>query len=256
MNLDIRTMTDQATVVLRHLANPPWLYVALGTLGLLLFLWLLVRRQPRAIVAFADKAGRVRVSLQAIADMAKASCEQVEAVQKVKVRVRAVRNRPVIELRLRLDNTGNIRIIRNGLKRHIGLILEDNLGFEKGGDIHIEIEGIKGGPLSVPGQPQLALTGEEQEAEALRDPPDDPILPEAEDERRDSPAAPVVEDEDAQDPAPEPEKKTAESEDEEKDDDDKGPDKTPDPMARPGSWFARRKPQDPESDEASGEERK
>ncbi len=137
---------------LKDLAQDP-LYFGLftGTLALAIALFLLIffaaRRKPKAIRAFSDSSGEVLISLQALSELVRSSCDQLDGVTRPKIRLKVRKGTTSLRLHLRLESGSRIREIREALKTHLKMTLQDNLGFEKLGDITIVVDEYKPGPL-------------------------------------------------------------------------------------------------------------
>ena len=73
---------------LQQLTQVEFLYVGGAILALAYLLVLLVRRQPKNVVAYTTENGRVMVSRHAIIDLVRTSCEQLESVSKPLVKIK------------------------------------------------------------------------------------------------------------------------------------------------------------------------
>ena len=69
---------SELTNDLQQLTQVELLYVGGAILALAFLLVLLVRRQPKNVVAYTTENGRVMVSRHAIIDLVRTSCEQLE----------------------------------------------------------------------------------------------------------------------------------------------------------------------------------
>lgn len=180
--------------------SDPYIVLGAAILALLLLLWLVrkvTRRKPKRVKAFSDNTGSVYVSIHAITDLIRATCEHIDGISKPRVHLRQKKGVTHLELRLRLESGSRIREIRNAIRDHLKQTLETNLGFDHLGSITVVIDEYKPGPLDA-----AAVTS------VRRDPPADPLPdpePRAEDETHDTP-------EDHEDPEPpsreEPDKQT------------------------------------------------
>jgi len=139
-------MTD-LTAAFQHLTQPEFLYVA-GTVVLLVcVLILLVRRQPKNVVAYSTENGRVMVSRHAIVELVQTSCEQLQDVSKPQVKIKVKGQTTHFEVRIKLLSGGRLRQIEQTLQSHLRRALTENLGIESLGRINIVATGFKSGRI-------------------------------------------------------------------------------------------------------------
>jgi hypothetical protein len=146
--------------------------MSVAALTLMLLLWILVRRQPKNVVAYATDSGSVMVSRQAIVELVQTSCEQLKDVSKPRVRLTVKGRTTHFEIRLKLLSGGSLRDIEQTLQTHLRQALTDNLGIENLGRINIVAIGFKSGKIAAP-LPTKAVPDEViPEPEVAADPDD------------------------------------------------------------------------------------
>lgn len=140
---------DWATIVeaLKHLAQPVYLYIGAATLALAFVLILLVRRQPKNVVAYSTSNGQVMVSRSAIVELVQTSCVQIGEVSKPQVRMQVKGSKTNFEVRLKLASGARLRAIEEILQSHLRKALTENLGIDNLGRIDIVATGFKSGKL-------------------------------------------------------------------------------------------------------------
>ena len=141
------TLTEIWNLVQEYFSNPWYLGMGCALVVALFWFMLLLRRPPKAIRAFSDASGEVLISLQALTDLVRASCNQLEGISKPRIRLKTRRGVTSLRLHLRLESGARIREIREALKNHLKNTLQSNLGFENLGEITIVIDEYKTGPL-------------------------------------------------------------------------------------------------------------
>ena len=133
--------------MLSHLTEPTYLYAGGATLALALFLILLVRRQPKKIVAYRTENGRVMVCRSAIVELIRTSCEQLDDVAKPSVKIKVKGKTTHFDVRIQLMSGGRLRDIEQTLQTHLRQNLTENLGIENLGQINIVATGFKSGRI-------------------------------------------------------------------------------------------------------------
>jgi uncharacterized alkaline shock family protein YloU len=141
--MDFSELTDD----LQHLTQTEFLYVGGAILALVCILVLLVRRQPKNVVAYTTENGRVMVSRHAIIDLVQTSCEQLENVSKTLVKIKGKGQTTHLEVRIVLLSGGRLREIEQTLQSHLREALTENLGIESLGYINIVATGFKSGRI-------------------------------------------------------------------------------------------------------------
>jgi uncharacterized alkaline shock family protein YloU len=138
---DINASLDQ-------LSQPQFIYLAGGVLLLAFVLFLLLRRQPKSIVAYGTENGEVLVSRHAIVELVQTSCEQLKDVSKPRVKIRVKGKTVHFEVRIKLQSGGRLRDIEQTLQNHLRRALSENLGIEALGRINIIATGFKSGQVN------------------------------------------------------------------------------------------------------------
>lgn len=158
-------------------ANPE-LSLLLGAFVLLLLFWLLVRRlsrKPKQVKAFSDEVGSVYVTVHAITDLIRATCEHIPGISRPRINLRQKKGVTSLELRMRLESGSRIREIREAIRKHLRNTLETNLGFDHLGDITVVIDEYKPGPADsnvVIAAPAPAPAPREEIRDEVDSPPD------------------------------------------------------------------------------------
>jgi hypothetical protein len=132
---------------LEHLSQPEFLYIGGAALILIFVLVLLIRRQPKNVVAYSTDNGRVMVSRSAIVELVQTSCVQLQDVSKPQVRIQTKGSTTHFEIRIKLLSGGRLRTIEETLQSHMRKALTDNLGIENLGRINIVATGFKSGRI-------------------------------------------------------------------------------------------------------------
>lgn len=132
---------------IQQLPQPESLYICGTVLALLFLLLLLVRRQPKNVLAYTTESGRVMVSRQAIVELVQTSCEQIQDVSKPQVKITIKGRTTHFEIRIKLLSGGRLRQIEQTLQSHLREALTENLGIENLGHINIVATGFKSGRI-------------------------------------------------------------------------------------------------------------
>lgn len=132
---------------IQQLPQPEFLYICGAALALLVILFLLVRRQPKNVVAYVTENGRVMVSRHAIIELVQTSCEQMQDVSKPQVKIKVKGQTTHFEIRIKLLSGGRLRHIEQTLQSHLRTALTENLGIESLGRINIIATGFKSGRI-------------------------------------------------------------------------------------------------------------
>jgi len=132
----------------QYLAQPTYLYLLGAAAVLFVLLVLLKRRQPKSVVAYSTENGRVMVARSAISELVQTSCEQISAVSKPKIKIKARGKVTHFEIRVKLMSGGSLRQIESTLQTHLRRNLTENLGIERLGRIDITATGFKSGKIS------------------------------------------------------------------------------------------------------------
>jgi len=173
---------NELSNALEHLSQPEFLYVGGVALVLAFILILLVRRQPKNVVAYTTDNGRVMVSRHAIVELVQTSCEQLQEVTKPQVKILVKGATVHFEVRLKLLSGGRLRSVEETLQAHLRKALSENLGIENLGQINIVATGVKSGRIesSIQTRTEPKVEAVDLEPEAVEDSPDLELEPEIE----------------------------------------------------------------------------
>lgn len=162
---------------LQELPQPEFLYMCAAAVALMCLLILLLRRQPRNVVAYTTENGQVTVSRHAIVELVQTSCEQLEDVSKPQVKVQVKGQTSHFEVRIKLLSGGRLRHIEQTLQAHLRRALSENLGIENLGRINIVATGFKSGRIdsSLPARPNTPPAIETSEAYDQEDDASEPF---------------------------------------------------------------------------------
>lgn len=138
---------EELSNALEHLSQPEFLYIGGAALILVFALVLLIRRQPKNVVAYSTENGRVMVSRSAIVELVQTSCVQLQDVSKPQVRIQTKGSTTHFEIRIKLLSGGRLRTIEETLQAHMRKALTENLGIENLGRINIVATGFKSGRI-------------------------------------------------------------------------------------------------------------
>ena len=145
----IQKYLDQISRALEHLIEVPYLWFAFLVIVLLIVLWFLIaRRETGPIVAFDSATGDVKVSRQAIHELAQRTCNSMGSVGKCLTRVHTRSGILNVEVRIRLIGGSRLNDVSTELQTRLTQALQENLGIERLGNIVIIVTGFIGDPLS------------------------------------------------------------------------------------------------------------
>ncbi|NQY32826.1 MAG: alkaline shock response membrane anchor protein AmaP [Coraliomargarita sp.] len=161
---------DELSEALQHLANPVYLYIGGTALVLAFFLVLLLRRQPRSVVAYSNSGGKVMVSRSAILELVQTTCSQLDEVHKPSVKITTRGSTSHFRVNIKLASGGKLREVEQTLQNHLRRALTENLGIEKVGRIDINVTGFKSGKVSRSSvQPERAAPADIEEELAVEE---------------------------------------------------------------------------------------
>ncbi|MFT4901640.1 MAG: hypothetical protein ACI81V_000914 [Lentimonas sp.] len=132
---------------LQHLGQTEYLYMGGTAITLALLLILLLRRQPKQIVAYVTENGRVMVSRSAIVELVRNTCTQLQVVSKPQVKMWTRGRTSHFNIALKLKESGQLRQVEQALQTRLRQSLTENLGIEKLGQINIIATGFKNSNL-------------------------------------------------------------------------------------------------------------
>ncbi|MGJ8650504.1 MAG: alkaline shock response membrane anchor protein AmaP [Opitutaceae bacterium] len=137
----------EITEALQHLTQPAYLYIGGGVVVCAFLLILLVRRQPKKVVAYVTENGRVMVSRSAIIELVQTSCQQLNDVSKPHVSIQVKGKVTHLDVSIKLLSGGRLRSVEETLQTHLRHALTENLGIENLGRINIVATGFKSGRI-------------------------------------------------------------------------------------------------------------
>ena len=160
---------------LEHLMQIEYLYIAGGALALAFLLMLLVRRQPKQIVAYKTENGGVFVAGSAIKELVQSAFQQIDGVTKPHCRIKTKGGRIHLCVEIKLDGDSQMRTVEALLQKHMRKSLTEKLGIEKLGDINIIATGFKDARA---GSATAKLIETEQELQTTREAEAESLEPE------------------------------------------------------------------------------
>ncbi|MBO94421.1 MAG: hypothetical protein CMI32_05925 [Opitutales bacterium] len=117
---------------------------AVALLFCLIGLLVLARKlKTELIPAFEDNEGSVHLTPQALHELVRKSCEQIEEVKSRNTRISMERGKLSLNVRLQVNGDCKINEIRARLKKHLRIVLVDNLGLKNFGGVNITVVGFK-----------------------------------------------------------------------------------------------------------------
>lgn len=138
-------MEMKLTTILTFFQNSDFLYGLLAGFLialLIVLLFSLMRRQPDLFEAFANDAGKVSISRQALEEQIQRFCEDLDDVGKCRVDVTQQKNILSTRIQMRLRSNSKLVGISGYLQEQIERIVRQNLGIENIGPIDIIVTGI------------------------------------------------------------------------------------------------------------------
>jgi len=121
--------------------------IYLGCLALFIFLLLLVflkRKLRRELIpAFSDAEGDVQITPNALHELVRKSCENLEQIHNPTTKI--VRNQGKIRLTVRLQVEADCKIkeVRSSLRQRVEQVLVANLGLKNFGGVDVIVKGFK-----------------------------------------------------------------------------------------------------------------
>lgn len=123
--------------------DPLCLYTTGLVLVLGLLLLILLRRQPKHLIAYKTENGNVTVNRFAIVELVRTSCEQFKEIAKPSVKIRTRGKRAHLTIYIKFAGGSSLREIDSTLQNHLRQNLSENLGIENLGNINIVVTGFK-----------------------------------------------------------------------------------------------------------------
>ncbi|MFP6854805.1 MAG: hypothetical protein VB980_03410 [Opitutales bacterium] len=117
---------------------------ALALLVCLIGLLVLARKlKTELIPAFKDSEGAVLITPHALHELVRKSCEQIDEVKNRNTRISMDKGKINLDVRLQVNGNCKINETRARLKKHLKMVLVDNLGLKNFGGINITVVGFK-----------------------------------------------------------------------------------------------------------------
>jgi hypothetical protein len=95
------------------------------------------------IPAFQDKEGAVHVTPQALHELVRKSCEQIDEIKNRNTRISMNQGKLSLDVRLQVNGDCKINETRARLKKHLQTVLVDNLGLRNFDGVNITVVGFK-----------------------------------------------------------------------------------------------------------------
>lgn len=135
---------------LRHLLQPPYLYLALLTLVILLLFALLARyrRLHKGIVPFQSQDGSIEIAPQTLRGVMQHAVISIEGVEKAVCRPLPHGNSLGVRVSIHLRANCRLRAIENQIQQQLRATLADQFGMESVEPIHIRVTKVIGDPLT------------------------------------------------------------------------------------------------------------
>ena len=128
---------------LEYLETGPYLWIGAAVLLLLIYLLLVMRRQPKVIHAFASSTGDVTVSRQAIREVAQRACDAVDGVGRCNTRMTTRGGRLYLKVKIILLSGYRAVEVCPLLGETLKHSLSDDLGIEELGNIDVMLVGYR-----------------------------------------------------------------------------------------------------------------
>lgn len=112
-------------------------------LFLLLLLYLLRKFRRELILAFSDEEGVVKITPNALHELVRKSCENLDAVHSPTTKIVHFRGKLRLHVRLRVDADCNIKETRSALRERVEDVLVGNLGLKHFGGVDVVVKGFR-----------------------------------------------------------------------------------------------------------------
>ena len=118
-------------------------YALILLLFLILFLWAIRKLRNDLVSVFHDEEGGVQITTQALQELVKKSCLDIEGIDAPTTKIKSNRGTIRLHVRLSLNPEGDIKQIRTMLRNKIEKIMVENLNFSNFGGVDIVIKGFQ-----------------------------------------------------------------------------------------------------------------
>ncbi|MBU62358.1 MAG: hypothetical protein CMI26_07635 [Opitutae bacterium] len=110
---------------------------------LLLLLYLLRKFRRELILAFSDEEGAVQITPNALHELVRKSCEDLDSVHSPTTKIVHLRGKLRLHVRLRVDADCNIKETRTSLRERVEHVLVGNLGLRNFGGVDVVVKGFR-----------------------------------------------------------------------------------------------------------------
>ena len=110
---------------------------------LLLLLYLLRKFRRELILAFSDEEGAVQITPNALHELVRKSCEDLDAVHSPTTKIVHLRGKLRLHVRLRVEADCNIKETRSALRERVEHVLVGNLGLKNFGGVDVVVKGFR-----------------------------------------------------------------------------------------------------------------
>ena len=123
--------------------EPFYLGAAALFLVLLLFLYLLRKFRRELIPAFSDAEGAVQITPNALHELVRKSCENLESVHSPSTKIVRRQGKLRLHVRLQVDADCKIKETRTALRQRVEQVLVGNLGLKNFGGVDVVVKGFR-----------------------------------------------------------------------------------------------------------------
>lgn len=181
--METRELLTTADEWLGHLLQPPWSYLLVAALVLVILLYFMVhyRRVHRGIRPFKSQGGEIEIAPQTLRGVIQNAANSVEGVEKATCRHFLKGRKLGVSVSLHLRANNRLREVDSLVKRRIRATLLDQFGMENVEPVNIRVTRIVGDPMAtvIEEDPE----GQPETQRLTEDPPEDDERPYAEDTR-------------------------------------------------------------------------
>jgi hypothetical protein len=110
---------------------------------LLTSLYLVKKFRQELILAFSDEEGAVRITPNALHELVRKSCENLETVYSPTTKIVHLRGKLRLHVRLRVEADCNIMETRKALRERVEHVLVGNLGLKHFGGVDVVVKGFR-----------------------------------------------------------------------------------------------------------------
>ncbi len=125
------------------IGEPFYLGVSALLFVLLIFLYLLRKFRRELIPAFSDTEGAVQITPNALHELVRKSCENLESVHSPSTKIVSMRGKLRLHIRLQVDADCKIKETRAALRQRVEQVLVGNLGMRNFGGVDVVVKGFR-----------------------------------------------------------------------------------------------------------------